>query len=59
MRILKKFYENAKEKNNKMSAFPIFSSHFIVFDQVHGTRDAVNLQHVVNAGWGDEIKMIW
>ena len=56
LRTLKESYKNAKENNNKTGASPIFSPYFHVFDEVLGTRDAVNLQHVVNIGCGDEIK---
>ena len=58
LKILKESYKNAKEKN-KTGASPMFSPHFYVFDGVLGTRDVVNLQHVVNvvnAGCRDEIK---
>ena len=47
MRTLKVSYKNAKENNNKTGASPIFSPHFHVFDEVLGTRDTVNLQHVL------------
>ena len=47
LRTLKESYKNAKENNNKTGASPIFSPHFHVFDEVLGTRDTVNLRHVL------------
>ena len=54
LRTLKESHKNAKENNNKTGSYPIFSPYFPGFNEVLGTSDIVNHQHVVAVRCGDE-----